>query len=183
MRNKDYRELSLTSTQLVFVFLAILILGVVIFLLGVSVGKEHAQLAKTTLFTSEKSIMERPPEQVEGNTSVPVQESKNDISKELAAHEKVQGKAEEKRLTSLPQHLYYVQVGAFYDRTSANSFAAKFKARGHAVVVIEPYSTDKKPVYRIRVGGFSTREEAEKVKANLAQAEGKKKTDYFIVMD
>jgi hypothetical protein len=43
-KNKEFRELQFSSTQLVFVFLAILVLGVFIFLLGVSVGKKQGQL-------------------------------------------------------------------------------------------------------------------------------------------
>ena len=41
---KQFRELKFSSTQLVVVFLAILALGVFIFLLGISVGKRQAGL-------------------------------------------------------------------------------------------------------------------------------------------
>ena len=39
MGSKDYRELQLSSSQLILIFIAILVLGIVVFLLGVSVGK------------------------------------------------------------------------------------------------------------------------------------------------
>ena len=58
MSAKDYRELQLTSTQLALIFIAILALGVIIFLLGVSVGKKQAtlqaqQLAEASVPTQE----------------------------------------------------------------------------------------------------------------------------------
>ena len=68
MTNKDYRELQLSSSQLVLIFIAILALGVVIFLLGVSVGKKQAQIADTTQFTSEplaEQVVEEEPKPVE----------------------------------------------------------------------------------------------------------------------
>ena len=44
MSNKDYRELQISSSQLVIIFLAIIILGVIIFLLGISVGKKQSDI-------------------------------------------------------------------------------------------------------------------------------------------
>jgi cell division septation protein DedD len=50
MKNREFRELQVSSTQLAIIFFGILIIGVVIFLLGVSVGKKHAQASlKTSL--------------------------------------------------------------------------------------------------------------------------------------
>lgn len=41
---KPFRELKFSSAHLIIVFLAILVLGVFIFLLGISVGKKQSQL-------------------------------------------------------------------------------------------------------------------------------------------
>src|SRR4030042_1203210 len=46
MKTREFREIQVSSTQLAIIFLGILAIGVVIFLLGVSVGKKHAQVAK-----------------------------------------------------------------------------------------------------------------------------------------
>jgi cell division protein FtsN len=43
-KDKPFRELQFSSAQLIVVFLAILVLGVFIFLLGISVGKKQIQL-------------------------------------------------------------------------------------------------------------------------------------------
>jgi cell division protein FtsN len=55
MKNKEYRELQITSSQLVVIFLAIIILGIVIFLLGVSVGKKQALAVSETQLTPPKT--------------------------------------------------------------------------------------------------------------------------------
>ena len=55
MKNKEYRELQITSSQLVVIFLAIIILGIVIFLLGVSVGKKQALALSSTQLTPPKT--------------------------------------------------------------------------------------------------------------------------------
>src|SRR5512136_1244049 len=48
MATKDFREIQVTSSLLVVIFLGVLALGVFIFLLGVSVGKKQVRLAAPT---------------------------------------------------------------------------------------------------------------------------------------
>ena len=45
MKNKDFREIQVSSSLLVAIFLGVLALGVFIFLLGVSVGKKQVRLS------------------------------------------------------------------------------------------------------------------------------------------
>jgi cell division protein FtsN len=200
MKNREFRELQVSSTQLAVIFLGILIIGVVIFLLGVSVGKKHAQIAqKTNIIASEE------PEQVKEKIALPevkpqqktTQESTSQLSpgpKESQPEKpkeapKTEPRVEPKKVAPKPepkktesQNLYYVQVGALAEKPAALSSAQRFKAQGFAVVVLDPLPTDRKPVYRVRVGGFSTKEEAEAARTKLAAAAGRK-TDYFIVRD
>jgi len=56
--NKDYREVQLSSAQLAVIFIVILALGVVIFLLGVSVGKKQAQLVKESDLTASGELQQ-----------------------------------------------------------------------------------------------------------------------------
>ncbi len=44
MKTKEFREIQVSSTLLVVIFLCVLVLGVFIFLLGVSVGKKQVQI-------------------------------------------------------------------------------------------------------------------------------------------
>lgn len=181
MRNKDYRELQVSSSQLVLLFLGIIILGIVIFLLGVSVGKKHAQIVKSSQIATHNIT-----ENVKQEKPVPVKESEDSISKELASHEKDKKELEKPAPPPSPppikkQNLYYVQVGAFRIKESALSLAQRLKDNGYSSIVLDPFPNDKRDIYRIRIGGFETKEQAEAIKAKLAKSEGKKKSDYFIV--
>ena len=177
MKTKDYREVQLSSSSLVFIFIAILILGVVIFLLGVSVGKKQAQILKESEIPAEAKLGEASEEEPQSSEG-----QKDSIQKELAMHQKVKKEAEKKKLTEIPgENLYFVQVGAFADTKAASSVAEKFKKEGYRAFVLDPLPSDKKPVYRVRVGGFPTREQAENIRDDLAKSQKKKKSDYFVI--
>lgn len=175
MKNKDYREIQLSSSQLAFIFLGILILGVVIFLLGVSVGKKQAQISKESDITTPVET-----EQVKDKTPLPATKPKDTISKELASHKKIKEETEKKPSVVEKKILYYVQVGAFNKKEAALSFAEEFKKKGYPTFVLDPLPTDLKQIFRVRIGGFEMREKAEEVKARL-KSESKKKTDYFVI--
>jgi cell division septation protein DedD len=63
-----------------------------------------------------------------------------------------------------------VQVGAFATRKEADTLAKKLSGRGYAVYVMNPID-DGKNVYRVRVGNYSTADEAQRVSAKLTQQE------------
>jgi len=85
--------------------------------------------------------------------------------------------------TTAARPSYYIQVGAYSNRNSARILAEKLRAQGYPAIVLEPFPSDRRPLYRVRIGGYTSRTEALQVKDKLARAEGKKKTDYFIVKD
>jgi len=172
MRDKDYRELQISSSLLVFIFLAILILGVVIFLLGVSVGKKQAQIVASSEIPEKKEAI-----QVEKKEPVPIKVPRDTIKQKPVAVQKV--KEEVQKQATIPKDQYFIQVGAFNDKNAALTFADQFKKEGFPVVVLEPYSSDKKPVYRVRIGGYPSREDAEKAKAQLKST--LKAKDSFII--
>jgi len=172
MKNRDYRELQLSSSQLFFIFLAILILGVVIFLLGVSVGKKQAQIMKGTQITAKEKAGDQ--------TSPPAEGSKESISKELASLQKATEETQKRPTVSDDRTLFYVQVGAFNKREMAVSFADVFNQRGYPAIVLDPFPSDRREIFRVRIGGYATREEAEEVRTKL-QSETSRATDYFII--
>lgn len=176
MRNKDYREIQLSSSHLVFIFIGILILGIVIFLLGVSVGKKQAQILASSGTSSLTTF-----EETKENLTQPEEKSRDSINKELALHEKAKGETASPAIQRKPANIYYVQVGAFADEKAASSFAEKFKEKGFPVLVLPPFASDKKPVYRVRVGGYPSRERAEGIKEELARLKLKRRSDYFII--
>ena len=211
MKNREFRELQVSSTQLAIIFLGILVIGLVIFVLGVSVGKKQTQVAEKA-----NVIAQQQPEQVKEKFSLPDirpgLEAKKEASKEEPAVKKEEPVVQKKE-TASPQGtptdkpkpqtpveerkpeparaavsappksgLYFVQVGALVEKPAALSTAERFKRLGYEVIVLDPLPSDKTSVYRVRVGGFATREEADSAKSRLAAAAGRK-VDYFIVRD
>ena len=175
MKNKDYRELQLSSSQLFFIFLAILILGVVIFLLGVSVGKKQTQIMKGTQMTAQEKA-----EPAEGQTAPPTEEPKEPTSTTAAPTQKPTEETQEQPTVSGERALFYVQVGAFNRREMALTFADTFNQRSYPAIVLDPFPADRKEIFRVRIGGYSTREEAVDVR-NRLQSETSRTTDYFII--
>jgi len=155
--------------------LVIIVLGIIIFILGVSVGKKQAVIiSKSAISDSvEKLEVEKPP---------PIEESKDPISQEIASHQ--QSKEEKKPPPLIKQaqkDMFYIQLGAFQDKNSADALADKYQNQGYSCTVFDPLPTDRKQIYRVRIGGYETREQAEQEKAKLIRAENKKPSDYFIV--
>jgi cell division protein FtsN len=195
MKNKDFRELQISSSLLVFIFVGILILGVFIFLLGVSVGKKQVQIAGES-GTPPRIVTEQvkaPPTAKSGQVSgAPADEGKKLIADELAPRQKpLQSvkeapKKEVKPAAETPSPQtgktgpFFIQVGAFNDKQTAVNTAEEFKKKGYSVLVLDPSSIINK--FRVRLGGFPTREEALKALTKL-KAESKKKIDYFIAKD
>ena len=176
MKSKDYREIQLSSSLLVFIFIGILIFGVVIFLLGVSVGKKQAQILGKTDVSNQAKI-----EEVQEQTLQPEEEPKDSINKELVLHQIPKEKPEKAAPGSHESDLYYVQVGAFTDNKAASSFAQRFRQHGYSTLVLSPLPSDKKPVYRVRVGGYPSKEKAEAARKELVNLKLKRKNDYFII--
>ncbi len=212
MKNAEYRELQVSSTQLAVIFIGILLLGVVIFLLGVSVGKKQAQVSEKVNIIAEKK-----PEQLKEKITLPDLKTGPESAKaeeRMAAETKTEEPApakQEKPTTDQPvstrelgvqkpapdqkvtpgsaqwtplrkSNFFYVQVGALAEKPAALETAEHFKKLGYEVVVLDPMPLDRTPLYRVRVGGFPTRAEAESARTRLAQAAGRK-VDYFIVRD
>jgi cell division septation protein DedD len=209
MKSREFREIQVSSTQLAVIFLGILAIGVVIFLLGVSVGKKQIQAAqKANVIASrepeqikEKMVSlpqvkpDREPAAEAAEKQAPAQTEANPVKmsfipKKPEAKTQVEAKPEEpaapagsgREVTTETKNLFYVQVGALAEKQAAQETAQRFRKLGYPVVVMDPQATDKKPVFRVRIGGFITKEQAEEARARLSSAAGKK-TDFFIVRD
>ncbi len=226
--NREYRELQVSTTALIFIILGVLILGTVIFFLGVQVGKKQVELTAKT-FLSQKTE-----EKVTAPTPVvPVEETQSHLTQPVSSYEKstessseqsppaeqkktasetesqsalssrpastpssADNKVQEPSLSSgtptrsktstratspaVSSGNFFIQVGAFNDRPSAQLAAERFKKLGYNAVVKEPFPRDRKPLYRVWVGGYKTREEAQKV-LNEINASSARRTGYFIV--
>lgn len=257
-KTREVRELQFSSTQLIVLFMAILILGVFIFLLGVSVGKKQAKL------TQEANVIRNPQyEPVHRlKPSVPPESESSAIDKEIAtqakqggvtsqpanqtaplsqepgtkpatkttpllnktaakpapatttpskranaetgaktaaiktptAGQKLPGPAKQTtplKQTAVPEAkaaapakgLYYVQLAAFDERKGAEDYAVDIKSAGFHTIIMNPLATDKKPWYRVRIGGYASKEEAEQAAMQLKSIVNKKKFEYWITRD
>lgn len=228
--NREYRELQVSTAALIFIILGILILGTVIFFLGVQVGKKQVELTAKTFLSqkTEEKVSSPPPvtpvEEMQSNIMSASTSEKNTTSsaEQTSPTEPVKMTSESETQTALvsrpstaptaPSSVdtktqepsassgtptspktstriatptgssgnFFIQVGAFNDRPSAQLAAERFKKLGYNAVVKEPFPRDRKPLYRVWVGGFRTREEAQKV-LNQINASSARRTGYFIV--
>jgi cell division septation protein DedD len=193
MSSKDYRELQLSSSQLIMIFVAILILGVVVFLLGVSVGKRQGKIVEETQLAS------KPAEKITEQKPIPQKESGDPISQELESHKKAGGdKVQQQKAKAEPtvkpkqeppkptrssqsQNAYWIQIGAYSNQQNANALAEEYKRKGYNAIIKEPSPTDRRKLFRLRLGGYATRAQAEQARGQLAKQENKKPSDYLII--
>ncbi len=179
MKDRDYRELQLSRPQLISIFLGMLIIGIFIFLLGISVGKRQAQIAGKAPQKEGEKIKEK---------ATPAQAETSLISEEIRSAQKIQEEAKEPEKEQQPAPVaekatpYYIQIAALNSKEAALALSEKFKQDGYPSLVLDPFPSDRRDVFRVRVGGFETKEEAEKVRTKLKPI-SKKKVDYFIVRD
>jgi cell division septation protein DedD len=201
MKNKDFREIQVSSSLLVVIFLGVLALGVFIFLLGVSVGKKQGRISSPTQVVTqqipepvkeppvEPTISERESAKTQlsaGGGQSPAATvaaaSKPPIQEPVVKPATEKTKVGPKKAPAGGPGLYYVQIAAFVDKAQAQVEADKYKKQGYTTFVADPRPTDTKTWYRVRLGGYSTRDRAIAL-LNKLNAEAKKKTDFRIVQD
>jgi cell division protein FtsN len=202
MKNKDFREIQVSSSLLVVIFLGVLALGVFIFLLGVSVGKRQAGVAAPTQIVTQQipEPVKEPPvkptssESTSATAAYPITGDPQPAAEAPAPKPSVKepvvekspavkAPTETKKAPAVsPSGLYYVQVGAFTERAQAQAAAEKYKKQGYTAVVANPKSSDTKTWYRVRLGGYASRDRAVDLLGKLNTAAGKK-TDFRIVQD
>lgn len=203
MKNNTFREIQVSSSLLVVIFLGVLALGVFIFLLGVSVGKKQSGAATPTQIVTQQipePVKEPPVKPTQDETGQASATDTGAFTAAPASAPAVEGPAAKpaaKETTAAPKPaapkpaadvnkpaagLYYVQVAAFTDRAQAQAAADRYKKQGYAAVVAAPRPADTKTWYRVRLGGYASRDRAVDLLAKLNAAAGKK-TDFRIVQD
>ncbi len=193
MKNKDFREIQVSSSLLVAIFLGVLALGVFIFLLGVSVGKKQGRLSNPTQVVTQqiaepvkepsvKPINEEtePPPAVTPSTKEAADER---ATKTAPASSSVKAPAP-KTATEIPKTaaaakgLWYVQVLSTDNKAKAQAAADRYKKQGSSVLILNPQAGEK--LYKVRLGGFASKTQAVDLKNRINAAEGGNK-DYWVV--
>lgn len=221
--SRDYREIQVSTSVLVFIILGILILGTVIFFIGVQVGKKQADLVSQTLISqkteekvstpapvvpqeetaasqkelapptvstemtptqalteSQKAAAEKVTEP--SSSVVPSQTQSSSSSFETRTPARTSTPVSQKPATTTKSKVgnYFIQIGAFNDRASARLAAERYKKLGYNAVVKEPFPKDQRHLYRVWLGGYQTREEAQKALNELV-SKSVRNPGYFIV--
>jgi len=207
-KSKEFRELQVSSGQLAAVILSLLALCVFIFFLGTRVGAKKGLLstagiptaAKTenvvapkpvspdpapstlpteNIATASKTVAEPP------KTNEPPAGTKPSAAPDASSKPQVPATTPVPPAASKPavksSGAFFVQVAALDARTNAETFARKIETLGFSAVVLDPLAGDKRMVYRVRIGPFETKAQAEDARTKLADALKKKKTDYFLI--
>jgi cell division septation protein DedD len=93
---------------------------------------------------------------------------------------KTPGKKTVETKTAAPatRGLYYVQVLAVADRAQAQAAADRYRKQGYTAVITDPPAGEKN--YKVRLGGYATKDRATDLLNKLNAAAGKK-TDYWVV--
>lgn len=198
---KQFRELKFTSTQLAVIFLAILAFGVGIFLLGISVGKKQTQLVAGSggaPAVKTEALAQKSPLPADAQPTVTIQPTQGQATQlqanpaetktEVKPTEKkpVEAKTEPAKKEAKPaaakqEGIFYVQIIAVNDKEAADGFAQKVEKLGYPTIVLMPLAQDKKPVYRIRIGPYESKQDAADAQDKIAADLKKKKTDFFVV--
>ncbi|MCJ7679514.1 MAG: SPOR domain-containing protein [Candidatus Aminicenantes bacterium] len=192
MSDREYRELQLSSTHLLLIFVGLFAVLIVVFLLGISVGKKQSEEIQKTQLTANPPIESvqtnkpRPSTKTEEDVPPPVTrtETKKPPIEKVTAEQApaVQPKKTEPTPVKVePQPgNYYIQVGAYSKKDGAMALAQDFQSKGYPTKIIDPLSTDRRAIFRVRVGGYASREEANRILAELLPLMGKKEGDYFV---
>jgi cell division septation protein DedD len=197
MATKDFREIQVSSTLLVVIFLGVLALGVFIFLLGVSVGKKQVRLTVPTQVVTQQipepvkeSPVKPPASEAEdvkaasrpgpATSTPPSSLASKAAAKDTTVKAPVPKTPTETRKTAAapPRGLYYVQVLAVADRAQAQAAADKYRGQGYTAIVVDPPAGEKN--FKVRLGGYSSRDRAVELRNKLNAAAGGK-TDYWVV--
>jgi cell division septation protein DedD len=194
-----FREIQLSGKQIVFLFMAVVVIAVAIFLMGVQVGRgvltERGLPEGTdTLAAADVEPPPPPASATRGSSSAPVTsgeklsyaerlggaepapEQLRKAEAPVAPAEPPTPKPEAPGATSggeggePPGPGYSVQVAALRERNEADLIAKRLAGKGYPAYVVAP-AKGAPSVYRVRVGKYRDRREADTVAARLQKEE------------
>jgi DedD protein len=190
MSEEGFHEIQLSGKQLVFLFMATTVVSVVIFLLGVVVGRRvpaEMLIADATGTTLEAVAPDGTPVAADvppaaGEAPPPVPQEADQFS----YHERLQQSAPapvEETAPAVPEPAsvepaaepapppaasgWVVQIGAYRDRATADRIAATLKRQQFPAFVLAPTAGSPTATFRVRVGPYSERREAENIAGRL----------------
>ena len=193
-QDDGFHEIQLNGKQLVFLFMAATVVSVVIFLCGVLVGR-GVRAERAVVSSAANAIAETTPQQPtaapaptsggsDPTTAAPppaaedlsyfnrLEKRKTPVDELKTSSAKTpNASAQPASASSEPTGQgYAVQIAALNVRGEAEAIAKRLTSKGYAAYVLSP-ATGTPSVYRVRVGKFTTRREADAVAAKLQKEE------------
>jgi len=199
LNDDAFHEIQLSGKQLVFFFMTGTLLLVAVFLLGVQVGRSVkgdrvAEAGDTTASTAVPPPASTPSQSASSSgppaaePPAPAQEPQDELSyaKRLqstsappeklkpvdqAASKPAPAPAAPAASVSTGQPgSWIVQLTALQDRGAASSLAKRLAAKGYPAFVVDP-AAGAPAIYRVQVGGYADRREADQVAHRLEKEE------------
>lgn len=181
-----FHEIHLSGKQLVFLFMATTVVSVVIFLLGVVVGRRvppETLMGDATGAVLEGTMADLPgappePGQPGSEPPVPVPEEPDQFS----YHERLQQVAPPPEQIAEPSPAqarqaepappaaesgWVAQIGAYSDRETADRMVETLKRSNFPAFVLPPTPGSPSAMFRVRVGPYKERREAEAIAGRL----------------
>lgn len=188
---EGFHEIQLSGKQLVFLFMATTVVSVVIFLLGVAIGRRvpaETIIADATGATLESLQADVPqdtpaPGQPSAEPPAPVQEEPDQFS----YHQRLQQSeppAENVTPPAAPPAAasvrdaepavpatsgWFAQIGAYSTRAAADDVVARLKRNNFPAIVLPPTPGAPTSTFRVRVGPYQERREAEAAAGRLRE--------------
>ena len=194
-QDDGFHEIQLNGKQLVFLFMAATVVSVVIFLCGVLVGRGVRAERAVVDASAANAVAETTPQQPaaapaptssgsDPTTAAPppaaedlsyfnrLEKRKTPVDELKTSSAKTpNASAQPASASSEPTGQgYAVQIAALNVRGEAEAIAKRLTSKGYAAYVLSP-ATGTPSVYRVRVGKFTTRREADAVAAKLQKEE------------
>ena len=198
-----FHEIQLSGKQLVFLFMATTVVSVVIFLLGVVVGRsvraEDIAVDPVAAATDPAPAPQSGPPAAPGETPAAPAEPSLSYHQRLESEKSPAEDLKPKAETPAPAPArpapepppvpspaaqgarpgtFAVQVQALRDRDAAAQVVQRLRSKGYPAFVVAPTSGAPTQLFKIQVGRYKERTEAEQVEARLKKEE---QFDTFIV--
>lgn len=177
---KPYFEIRITFLHIAVFLCSILIIAVLLFVLGYRAGKASMNDSDWSRAALESEAL------VDMGTPVSTspagrESSEGHLQEELSMHglqENVEPKREARPEPEVKKPaesgiVFQVQVGAFANYANARQYAERFRKLGYSAEINSTVSGGR-DLFRVRVGRFATRAEAQKEREKLEKAEKKK---------
>jgi len=194
LNDDGFHEIQLSGKQLVFLFMATTVISVFIFLCGVMVGRgvrveRAADAAEPAVVAAQTADVPTDAEPSPPQAAEPPPAAEND---ELTYHKRLQGDTSPREALKLqpqsdqrppqPTHsrtaapapvsdTWVVQVIVLRNRAEASAIVERLKGTGYPAFVVEPAPGAAVQAFKVQVGRYTDRREAEEAARRLEKEE------------